>query len=618
MKMKYTRLNQLAVLAAGVLSAGCLSAQTLNFVPTAPVPGSQDIYSLTGALDDSGNVNNGAIYADGAGNDGYTYIANNRPSMGQIFKMGPVAGTVTAIWIRQVGYTNDPALTYWSFAANSAETFRITDPSQVNTAGFAVDTETYTITGTEPNNPGGFNYSTTGTGIWLRFGLANPVTLQANKTYGFDVTGIGGDFFETWGTTNAVYSGGVAYIGNTSGGLDDTTNLLQGDRAFLVEINGGTFAPPPVIAASITNQPANTVVPEGANATFSPTYGGTTPLSYQWYFNTNTVLTGDTNAVLVLGGVTTNMIGTYSVIVTNSSGSATSQVARLAVILPSITTNVGFDATGGPILDADGNGIGLPVRLNGTGSAYPGGTDDPNLLIDTSSGVLNITSPTCDFNGQLDMPAAEAVGFNLSSIGFTGTQDFTVTGLLTNSIVGENYDQAGIFAGSSGTNFARDGIIYNSDFTADPGAFGVGNTNGTDIGIATAAAPVGEMVATISRVGGVWGMSVNNLSVTPNAGLSYINTSTDMTVGVYALNTSGNPTSTTVNEISASLFTSPYLKLAKNGNSITLTWNVLSSGLLSSTNLANPNGWVLVPGVTGTSYTTAIPTQGTLFYKVAP
>jgi hypothetical protein len=616
MKTKITRLNAIAVLAAGLSLAGSLSAQTLTFSPTAPVPGAKDVYNLAGSGNDGGNVNNGTFQTDGAANDGFTYVANNRPSMGQTFTMGPNGGVVTAIWIRHVGYTNDQALTYWSFASGSAEAFRITNPSQVGTAGFAIDSESYTITGLEPNNPGGFNFSTTGTGLWLRFSLTNTVTLQPNTVYGFDITGIGGDFFETFGTSNDVYSGGTAYIGSTGGGLDDTENVLSGDRAFLIEINGGTFAPPPIIAPSITNQPANAMVPEGANATFTPTYGGTTPLAYQWYFNTNTLLTGQTNATLVLGGVTPGMVGAYSVIVTNSSGSITSQVARLAVILPVATTNIGFSTAGGTILDQNGVGTGLNARLAGTGSAIP--TDDPNLLMDTADGVLDITSPTYDFNGQLNLSAADAIGFNLSSIGFNGSQDFVITGLLTNSVVGQNYDQAGIFVGGSSTNFARDGIIYNTDFTADPGAYGVGNQNGGDIGIATAAAPVGEMVATISRVGGVWGMSVNNLNVTPNASLTYLNTLTDMTAGVFALNTSGTPTSTTVNEISASIFTGPHLQVARNGSNLKFTWNVISSGLLSTTNLNNSNSWTPVAGATTSPYSMAIPTTGARFYRIAP
>jgi len=617
MKNQFIRHKGLVVLMASLFTVASVSAATLNFLTTAPTPTNGDIYSLTGSLYDGGNVSDTNHYSDGAGNDAFTYVAGDRPSKGQTFTTGPSASQqVTAIWIRHVGYTNDLASTYWSFGAGAPFIFRITNPSQVNTAGFAVDAETYVITGSEPNWPGGFSFNATGTGLWLRFGLTNTVTLLPNTTYGFDVTGLGGDFFESWGTTNDVYGGGTAYMGSTGGAVDNTLVPLVGDRAFLVEINGGTFTTPPVIAATITNQPANTMVPVGANAVFTPTYGGTTPLAYQWYFNTNTVLSGQTNATLAVGGVTTNQVGSYFVVVTNATGSATSSIARLAVILPSSTTNFNFNASGGTILDQNGIGTGLSARLAGTGAAIP--TNDPNLLLDTVAGVLNITSPTCDFNGQLGMDSAEAIGLNLSSIGFNGTQDFVLTGFLTNSVAGLNYDQAGFFVGTANTNFVRAGIIYNSDFAADPGAYGVANLNGGDAGIATAAAPIGEMAVSIARAAGVWSVSVNGLSVTPNASLASLNGPTNMIFGVFALNTSGTTTSTVVNSIKASLFAGPKINVAKTGSNLTFTWNVVSAGLQSSTNLTNPNGWTLVPGTAAGPYVVAVPTSGNKFYRIAP
>ena len=58
---------------------------------------------------------------------------------------------------------------------------------------------------------------------------------------------------------------------------------------------------------------------------------GTAPLSYQWYFNTNTLLPNATNTSLTLTNVQTNIAGWYSVIVTNSLGT-TNAAARLTVI----------------------------------------------------------------------------------------------------------------------------------------------------------------------------------------------------------------------------------------------------------------------------------------------
>ena len=96
-----------------------------------------------------------------------------------------------------------------------------------------------------------------------------------------------------------------------------------------------TISFPPVIA----NQPTNQVVASGNNAAFTVGVGGATPLSYQWYFNTNTLLTGATNSSLTIPNALTNHAGTYSAVVTNSYGSITSTLATLTIIFPPVITN---------------------------------------------------------------------------------------------------------------------------------------------------------------------------------------------------------------------------------------------------------------------------------------
>lgn len=83
----------------------------------------------------------------------------------------------------------------------------------------------------------------------------------------------------------------------------------------------------------ITNQPASESVPIGGTAKFTVGAGGIAPLAYQWYFNTNTALSGATKAGLSFGPVLTNQAGQYQVIVTNVNGSVTSSPASLTVLL---------------------------------------------------------------------------------------------------------------------------------------------------------------------------------------------------------------------------------------------------------------------------------------------
>jgi hypothetical protein len=101
---------------------------------------------------------------------------------------------------------------------------------------------------------------------------------------------------------------------------------------FNVEGPGGT-----VIAPAIVTEPEDVTRTLGQFASFSVAASGSAPLSYQWYFNTNTLLTGATNSALILPNVQPANAGGYSVIVTNSQGSITSRVATLTVNPPSYT-----------------------------------------------------------------------------------------------------------------------------------------------------------------------------------------------------------------------------------------------------------------------------------------
>lgn len=230
------------------LSGLSASAATLTFSPTAPTPGANDIHNLTGAIRDGLNVNDLNGF-DGAGNDGFTYVAPDRANQGQTFTTGanPLGYTIGAVWLQHVGYTangtvTDPSDlyngTFRSFSSGNM-TVRITNPLLAGSAGFALGTETYSLTGIEPNNPGGFLGSDNSDGVWLRFALNTPLTLGANAQYGFDVTSTGGTFWETLGTISDLYAGGSAYNGNTagqSGGPDNVLNNLIGDRVFLAEL----------------------------------------------------------------------------------------------------------------------------------------------------------------------------------------------------------------------------------------------------------------------------------------------------------------------------------------------------------------------------------------------
>ena len=90
---------------------------------------------------------------------------------------------------------------------------------------------------------------------------------------------------------------------------------------------------PPSIGAS--PQSRTNVV--GTSAGFSVSATGTAPLSYQWQFN-GAIVPGATAPGLTVSNVQTSDAGSYSVVVTNAAGSATSGVAVLTVLVPPAIT----------------------------------------------------------------------------------------------------------------------------------------------------------------------------------------------------------------------------------------------------------------------------------------
>jgi len=93
--------------------------------------------------------------------------------------------------------------------------------------------------------------------------------------------------------------------------------------------------------ASVDLDPQDQTVFVGDDAQFNVQASGTAPLLYQWYYNTNSVLTGQTNSTLTVTNAQTSDAGAYSVTVSNTYGSVTSAVAQLTVnlpVVPSIST----------------------------------------------------------------------------------------------------------------------------------------------------------------------------------------------------------------------------------------------------------------------------------------
>ena len=103
----------------------------------------------------------------------------------------------------------------------------------------------------------------------------------------------------------------------------------------------------------ITVPPANQTASVFADATFHVSATGVAPLSYQWRFN-NADLSGMTNATLPITDVQRTNAGTYSVVVTDATGSITNQGASLTITSFNSLYFFGFSWTGTSGLAPDG------------------------------------------------------------------------------------------------------------------------------------------------------------------------------------------------------------------------------------------------------------------------
>ena len=216
------------------------------------------------------------------------------------------------------------------------------------------------------------------------------------------------------------------------------TNLFQEVK---IEVTSAPVAPS--IITDLTNQ----TVSSGQTVNFTVVPNGTLPLTYWWYFNTNSILTNTSVPTLTLTNVQVTDSGGYSVVVSNSFGSATGMVATLTVNLaPPTITQQPLDQTVFPTgtamfnVAAEGsepfgyqwyfNGVtALNNQTNSTltlTNVQPGDAGTYSVLVSnpvdsvmSSNAVLTVnTNPVAPFFTTQPVPVSAVVGDDVS---FTAT-----------------------------------------------------------------------------------------------------------------------------------------------------------------------------------------------------
>lgn len=157
-------------------------------------------------------------------------------------------------------------------------------------------------------------------------------TVTAGSTAVFSVGANGtGPFNYQWKFNEANIAGAT----NANLTLPNVLPVQAGQ--YKVAVSSGTNlveSPPAILTVAalpaITLQPVSQTVILGSTASFNVTATGTAPLSFQWFFN-DQALPGATNTTLTVTNVQPDLVGTYSVKVSNSAGSVSSSLAALTL-----------------------------------------------------------------------------------------------------------------------------------------------------------------------------------------------------------------------------------------------------------------------------------------------
>lgn len=187
--------------------------------------------------------------------------------------------------------------------------------------------------------------------------------------------------------------GSSAIIETTTGGGGTPAPQLQGLASFSL-----------VAEPSIVKQPRAESVLVGGTVRFTVEVSGSSPLAFQWRFNSN-VLAEATSPALEMTNVQLEQGGHYDVIVSNPLGTVTSEPAQLTVLTPDITSPA-------VVISSPEAGVTLTQRVTFAGRI----SDD-----------RGIASASWALNGQEQGALAEG-DFSIANVGLVrGTNVFRVT-----------------------------------------------------------------------------------------------------------------------------------------------------------------------------------------------
>lgn len=167
-----------------------------------------------------------------------------------------------------------------------------------------------------------------------------------------------------------------------------------------------TIPGPPQITLDLLSQTAIA----GATAVFAVSASGTAPFTYQW-FNGATAVPGATTATLTMPNVSDANAGNYSVVISNSLGSATSSVVALSVLDPPVISLQPVDQN--VIAGADAS---FHVAVSGTPPFTIQWFDGGTAIATGTKPTLNLVNVSAAEEGNYSVVIGNSAGSVTSSV----------------------------------------------------------------------------------------------------------------------------------------------------------------------------------------------------------
>lgn len=294
------------------------------------------------------------------------------------------------------------------------------------------------------------------------------ISAPAGSSATFSVVASGSDLTYQWFKDSAAISGATsaAYnIASVDSSFAGTYFVRITNTSGSVDSNFATLTVAAATAPHITSQPTSRTVNAGASTTLSVTATGTAPLTYQWHKD-NTALSGANSSTLTLSSVTSANAGGYYVVVTNGSGSTTSDTATVTVLTaPVITTqpssvsaNLNTPATFTVVATGDSltyqwykGGVAISGATGSSYTVLATAANAASYKVKVTNGAGSVTSATATLT-VVGPPTITSQPSNLT-VGVGSTATFTVTATGTGSLTYQWYKNGTAISGATSTSY---------------------------------------------------------------------------------------------------------------------------------------------------------------------